>query len=175
MLVFSVVTDHLDIKLINSAWIYSLIGLGSFIPANFLSKKNIPNWLGGEKYGEVWVAFLALGLLLVSRVGFVNIPTISIAALLVFIGGIANGSVAVTTRSIRRKVCTDNEFAEIVAFENIFGFFIQSVTKYICLFLLAKQVINYESGIYISCAGILMTALLVASLNKKYGEFIYVR
>lgn len=148
-LIFSVVESHYNLRIVNSAWVYTAIGFGSLIASTALKKES---WsiLNLRKVDDQYIAFGALLLLGLTRIGFLNLPSFSSAMIILVIGGICNGLNATATQSLRRKFTTNGQFPEIIGLELIVGRIVDLGTATGCGILIARLAITYNQAILFS-------------------------
>lgn len=158
-LIFSVVESHYNLKIVNSAWVYTAIGLGSLLASTALKKESWSRFNFGN-IDDQHLAFGALLLLGVTRIGFLNLPSFSSAMIILMIGGICNGLNATATQSLRRKFTTNRQFPEIVGLELIVGRIIDLGTAAGCGLLIAHQAITYTQAIWFSIVFLTVIAVL---------------
>ena len=157
-IIFAVLQDHYHAGLVNAAWIYALIGLGSMSASHTLRTPNsfLGSTLGRLKDAEI--AFLSLIVLAFTRIAFINLPALSFAAIVVAISGICNGLNAISTQSLRRKLTTDRQFPEIVGLELVVGRLADWAVSSLCFAVLASKAMNYSQGVWISAISLFILA-----------------
>lgn len=158
-LVFSIVQDHYNLTVENSAWVYTAIGFGSLIASVILKRENW-KWISIHKIDDQFVAFGALLILAVTRIGFINLPSFSMAMAILVIGGICNGLNATATQSLRRKFTTNTQFPEIVGLELIVGRFVDWAVSALCMTLMLNKVVSYNQAIWFSVGALVIVATL---------------
>ena len=164
-MVFSVVSQRFGLRVIDTAWTYAAIGLGSLFGSTWLRHtKKIVEARGPlaalARLSDAHVAFLALLALSVTRLSFMYVPNVYIALLIITAGGVCNGFNAVATQTIRRKLTNDREFPEIVGLELVLGRATDWIVATICLGGLYGAKLSYEQGIWISAGGLFVLAWL---------------
>jgi MFS family permease len=162
---FSVVTDHYHLTIIHSAWIYSLIGLGSVLGSALLMSPDF--WPTARiskivsKTQDLRIAMLATILIGFTRIAFLKIPSIHVATFFITLGGVCNGINAITTQSVRRKVATTAQFPEVVGLELVVAKITDWGVSTLCFILLTKGWMTYEHGIWISAIGFWVLAFFM--------------
>ena len=148
-LIYLVVTKRYGDSIELTALTYSAIGLGSYLAAHFLRERK---WRLSEKLRKISDARIAsAALLLVSlcRILIVIVTTLKAGVLITFVQGIGNGANAVTTQSLRRKVITQAEFSEVVAFEQLVARFVEWASASLFAALLANQTIGLQGAMIV--------------------------
>lgn len=133
-LLIPVIEEHYNTHLLNSAWAYAVIGLGSVLasqalvlPSNAKDRRTIFEILIGQLrakaalFHDGQLAFGALLILAVTRISFIYLPAFWIALGTLFVGGICNGTNAVATQSLRRKLASAQQLPEIIGLEIVIG------------------------------------------------------
>ncbi len=159
-MLFGVVMDHYGLKLVQSAWVYAAIGMGSLMASYLLkdSKTQKRTWLGRMPNGPL--AAVSLILLAFTRVAFLSLPSYAIAMLVLVISGICNGLNATATQAIRSRLCTKSQFPEVVALEQIVGRGTDFLVQSFCLWAIATKTLNFDQGIWISAALLVVVGMM---------------
>jgi len=159
-MLFGIVKNHYGLKLVQSAWVYAAIGMGSLMASYLLkdSKTQKRTWLGKMPNGPL--AAGALLVLALTRVAFLSLPSYTIAMGVLVISGICNGLNATATQAIRSRLCTKNQFPEVVALEQIIGRSTDFLVQAFCLWAIANQVLSFRGGIWLSAGLLVVVALL---------------
>jgi MFS family permease len=157
-LLFSVIQDHYQLDIVNSAWIYAVIGLGS-LSATLVLKDRTVVWADAiRKLPDAKLAALALTVLAITRIGFLKLPSLGLALVVIAVGGICNGINVVTTQSLRRKLTTDAQFPEVVGLELVVGRLTDWAVASLFLAAVSHGWLSYETGIWISAGSLVVLA-----------------
>lgn len=172
-LMFPVVEKKYELNGIYSAWIYVVIGIGSIFAA-FVTKpdlflryplaQHIIKKISSMKDFEL--AFTAMVLLSLTRFSMVIVPNLESFLLIGLIGGFANGLNAVSTQTIRRKLCDSRQHPEIIGLEVIFGRITDWVVGTVCVYGITQNVFDYKTGVVVS--GIILLILAIMIRNKTF-------
>ncbi|MBP7843504.1 MAG: hypothetical protein KA116_01695 [Proteobacteria bacterium] len=149
-MLFPTIQSHYGLELINSAWVYVAIGLGSMIATGFL-KEDFKTLRLMSDWKIAAIGFFALGL---TRFAFISLPTFPMALAVLAIGGICNGANATATQSIRRKVTTTAQLPEFIGLELLVGRVTDIVVSTICFLLLQHQLMTYKVGMILSAVSL---------------------
>ncbi len=163
-LLFVIVEEQYHLKLENSAWVYSIIGLGSLVATTLLAMKK-STVFSATKLTDGKLAFWALLLLGIFRIGFAFSPSFLIASIFIFAGGICNGTNAVATQSLRRKLTDHSQFPEVVGLEIVVGRFVDWLSGTLTGLALTAGLIDFKVGILVS--SFLLLGLASFHLSKK--------
>lgn len=168
-LLFGVVKEHYGLQLIQSAWVYAAIGLGSMMASHMLrdSLTRKRRWLGKLPNGPL--AAGALAVLALTRVAFVNLPSFEIAMIVLVISGACNGLNATATQAIRSHLTTPKNFPEVVALEQIVAHIVNFAVQMLCLWAIQNDSLGFTEGIYISSVMLIVLALM----HLKKSLWIY--
>jgi len=163
-ILFSVVTDHYGLDLLNSAWVYIAIGAGSYAASTWLRMRQ--GWFSQRQ--DSTIAVLGFFVLALTRLAFMKLPDFSLALVVMALGGVCNGANAVVTQSLRRKICTPEQLPEVMGLELLVGRLADWGVSTLLLFLFTKKLMGYEEGIWASVIslGILTIAMFV--FRAKY-------
>jgi hypothetical protein len=153
-LIFVVIQDHFGARIENSAWIYSVIGLGSLIATASLRTGNL-----FHEISDTVLAAGALVLLAATRIAFLSVPALGWAMLVFAVGGICNGINAVATQSLRRKLTSSKQFPEIVGLELVSGKAVDWAVATLCSLAMARGFIGYTEGIWISAGTLVLLGM----------------
>ena len=168
-MLFGIVKEHYGLKLVQSAWVYAAIGMGSLMASYLLkdSKTKKLTWLGKLPNGPL--AAGALIVLALTRVAFLSLPSFAIAMGVLVISGVCNGLNATATQALRSRLCTKAQFPEVVALEQIVGRTTDFLIQSFCLWAIASNLLDFTDGVWIS-AGLL---IIVALLHLKKSLWIH--
>ncbi len=174
-LVFPVIEKQYKLSGIYSAWVYVVIGLGSILSTfvlkdSIITKKfkiafRIKEWFFSKKDFEL--AFLALTVLAITRFLFINLPNLQSYLLVGVLGGFANGLNAVSTQTIRRKLCDVKQHPEIIGLEVVVGRSVDWMVGTICLIATTSNIVDYTTGIIISGSLLMGLAFLMRSKSFR--------
>lgn len=155
--IFSVVEKHYNLGLVNSAWVYTAIGFGSLLATTALQNRNW-NWL--REMDDQKILFFGFFSLALTRIGFLELKSFFIAFLLLVGGGVCNGLNMTASQSLRRKLTSDSEFAEVVSLELIIAKVVDVSTAGVCGFALSNNLLSYQNVIWLSAGSLMLVALL---------------
>ncbi len=162
-MLFPTIQSHYGLELINSAWVYVAIGLGSMIATGFL--KDDIKFL---RYMSDWkIAAVGLFVLGLTRFAFISLPSFSMALAILVIGGICNGANATATQSLRRKVTTTAQLPEFIGLELLVGRVTDVVVSTVCFILLQHHFITYRSGMILSAISLFVLGFLANQSSSR--------
>jgi hypothetical protein len=121
---------------------------------------------GGRKiFDKDWkIAFVALNLLGLSRILVPLLNTFNYSMILFFLSGIFLGFNAISTQTIRRKLCTITQHPEIIGLEVVFG----KLTEWLVGSIVSVIIINkFWSINQIYLFGSALTIIFSIMLLKK--------
>ena len=162
---FGIVKEHYGLELVNSAWIYAVIGFGSLLATRSLKniETNEKTWIGRLPNGSL--ALVALAILGVTRVAFLKLPTFGLAMLAIGVGGVCNGINATATQAIRSRLTTKTQFPEVVSLEQIVARGVDVAVQTLCLLLISAGFLTYSTAIWVSAGGLILLGLLHVGLE----------
>jgi predicted MFS family arabinose efflux permease len=165
-ILFSVVTEHYGLDLLNSAWVYIAIGVGSYMASTWLRFKR--GWVSERQ--DSTIAFIGFFVLALTRLAFMKLPDFSWALLAMAVGGICNGANAVVTQSLRRKICSAERLPEFIGLELLVGRLADWCVSTLLLLLFSKKLIGYEEGIWASMASLLVLSVSMYLFRRNYVD-----
>ena len=149
-LLFSVVVDHFDLSIVNSAWVYSMLGLGAAAATNLTRNPwtGKASWIG--RIPEGWLAFFGQWGFAFIIFLFAEIPSFSVALVLLVFAGVFMGINAVATQALRRSLTTQSQFSEVVGLELILGRLTDISVTSLAFFTLSQGLLTYKTWIEIA-------------------------
>jgi len=142
-MLFPTIQNHSHLKMIDSAWIYVAIALGSLVAASAMKKPT--GFLSRQcDWRIASVGFVCFGLTLF---GFVSLPNYWLALVVLAVGGSFSGLGVIATRSIRRKVTTAEQLPEIMGLELFVGRITDFLVSSGCFYLLSRNLVTYTDGL----------------------------
>ncbi len=166
---FSITTTRFGSAIENTALFYAATGFGSLVASVLLhtNRLRISNHL--KNLSDAKIAAIALSLLALTRIAVLHVPTFIGALGIFIITGLCNGSNAVTSQSLRRKLTTQQQFPEIVGLEIVVGKITDWLAATIFALLIANGIITYETAVLISAILLIPLALahVIPSLRNR--------
>lgn len=172
-LLFPFIEKQFHLSGIYTAWVYILTGCGSIFASfifydlnlnnKFLNLINsiftrFKNSFNNKDNELACIALITLGL---SRF-IITLPTSYFLIIFMFFtAGISNGLNAVTTQTIRRKLCSNEQHPEIISLEVIVGRFTDWLVGSLCLYVFMNNYLTFQTGMYISGALLILFGLLM--------------
>lgn len=132
-LIFDIVVSNLNLKIENSAIFYSLIALGGLFYSYQLVKTRYL-----DKYSEITLLVFALISTAILRLILVNTSTLSMAVILLLLGGLASSIRTNAGKTIIRKLIRKDLYPEYISFQNL----IRHVVIFFTIFITK----NYFTG-----------------------------
>lgn len=157
-LIFSVIQEQFARAVIDTAWTHIALGIGGVaaslamqIPASTSS-----SWINRirqytHRYTDADIAFWCTILLGLLHFALLRLPSFWLTLGVITVIGVGNGICAIATMSLRRKIASDAQFAEVHSLEVVVSKFVESLVASLCYALLAKAHLTYVQGLWI-CA-----------------------
>jgi hypothetical protein len=161
---FSVIDDYYKLDLLNSAWVYIAIGIGSLISTTLLRSQR--GWWAQRQ--DATVAMLGFAFLALTRLAFINLPSFYWALGALALGGICNGANATVTQSLRRKICSSHELPEIMGLELFVGRLCDWAVSTWLFYMMSQNLVGYKEGIYLSMVSLLILSLAMYIFRKQF-------
>jgi|GEM_PF-2097278 len=161
---FVVIADYYKIDLLNSAWVYIAIGVGSLISTSLLRSQK--GWWSQRQ--DATVAVFGFALLALTRLAFINLHSFYWALLVLALGGICNGANATVTQSLRRKICSAHELPEIMGLELFVGRLCDWGVSTLLLYFMTRGMIGYKEGIYLSMGSLLVLSAAMLLFRRSF-------
>jgi hypothetical protein len=165
-ILFAVVVDHYGLDLLNSAWVYIAIGVGSYMASTWLRLRR--GWLSERQ--DSTVAVFGFAILALTRLAFMNLPDFYLALGVMALGGVCNGANAVVTQSLRRKICSPEQLPEVMGLEILVGRLADWGVSTLLLFLFSRGLIGYREGIWASFASLCVLTLAMWVFRLRYMD-----
>ncbi len=159
-LLFSVVTDRFHLDIVNSAWIYSALGLGATIGIYVIrNPKSGKLTFVGQQSPES-LAFAANILMGCSVFLFFNVSSFISSLSVVFFHGIGLAINASSTQAIRRREASPQQFSEIVGLEVIIGRSVDVSISAIAMFTISRSELTYGNWLVVSAISSFLVGLI---------------
>lgn len=174
-LLFPFIEKHFQLSGIYTAWVYILTGSGSIVASFIFTDLKLNNkflrfmnliftkFKNSFKDKDNELACIALIVLGISRF-IITLPTSYFLIIFMFFAaGISNGLNAVTTQTIRRKLCSNEQHPEIISLEVIVGRFTDWLVGSVCFFVFTNNYLNFKTGMFASGFLLIILGLLMRS------------
>ena len=111
-----------------------------------------------------------LTLLGITRIGFISLGNFGLALLVVLIGGLCNGLNATTSRILRRRYSTNEQFPEIISLETIISKFTDWGVQSICIVIMLHGLLSYKQVVVVSMLSLWVLAFVVWKLRPHISS-----
>jgi MFS family permease len=164
-LLFPLVQRSFELKLHFTTILYFCTGVGGAVASIIISR------FGGRRiFDKDWkIAFVALNLLGISRIMVPLLNTFYYSMVLFFLSGIFLGFNAISTQTIRRKLCTNTQHPEIIGIEVVFGKLIEWLIGTIVSVVIVNKYFSInQTYVFGSALTIVFSIMLLKKSLRKF-------
>ncbi|MEI7488148.1 MAG: MFS transporter [Chryseobacterium sp.] len=157
-----IVATKFNLSLVNSAWTYFPNGLGAAVSSFSLKNKLIKSLSKCKLTTLAWVGLSIMG---VVRLFYSRVPYFWVVVVIYFFNGLGMGAHSVSTLTMRSKLTTKEQFAEVMGLETCLGRFVDFLTQCACIWAVKAKLIDFEMGLWVAGVFAVVSSLGYLKIN----------